>query len=172
MLNSVCLVGNLGADIDLRYSQGNGQAWGTVNLAVNEKYTDNLGNKTQRTHWFRLVMFGKTAEVAANYTSKGARIGIQGKLTTREWEDQNTGQKRSTVEIIVNSLELLGGTNANGNSQGEEPSQGQYGSGNSNRQPQGQSQGQSQGQNRGQQSNRQQPPPNAQHDDYDDDIPF
>jgi single-strand DNA-binding protein len=118
MMNVVTLIGNLGADPKIRYSQS-GQPWGNVNIAVTEKYTDNAGNKQSKTHWFRIVFFGKTADIFAQYTKKGSRVGITGKLVTRQWEDQTSGQKRSVVEIKVDTLELLGTSEPNGNQQGQ-----------------------------------------------------
>jgi len=131
MFNRVMLIGNLGADPDIKFS-GNGTAIANMRLAVNDNRKDASGQTIQNTYWFTAVAFGKTAEVISSYCSKGSKVGIDGKLIQREWED-NSGQKRSSVEIRVDHIELLSGQN-NGQSQG-------------------------QGQGQGQQANRQQPPP-------------
>jgi single-strand DNA-binding protein len=119
MHNVVALVGNLGTDVEIRYSAA-GSPWGTARLAVNDHYNDPQGQKQQKTYWFNIVFFGKNAEIAAQYANKGSKIGVIGKLTERTWEDKE-GNKRSTIEIRVDTLELLGrpegaqqGSGANG----------------------------------------------------------
>lgn len=162
MLNCVSLVGNLGADPELRNSQ-NGTAWTSLRMAVNEFY-----NGEQKTHWFSLTAFGKNAEIICQYCQKGSKIGIVGKLTTREWEDSNSGQKRTNVEIKVDQVELL-----NTQGQGQNQQNGNYqGNGQQNRN-QGQQNRGNQNQNRGnqRQQNNAPPPP----DDFppaNGDIPF
>jgi single-strand DNA-binding protein len=108
MHNVVALIGNLGSDPDIRYTQA-GTAVCNMQIAVSEHYRDPDGQPAKRTHWFRCTAFARTAEIAAQYLHKGSRIGINGSLVQRTWVDQNTGQNRSSVEIRVNQLELLNG---------------------------------------------------------------
>jgi len=123
MLNQVCIAGNLGADPELRYSQA-GLAITNLNIAVNEHYKDGNGEPQKRTHWFRAAAFGRTAEIAAEYLQKGSKVGIAGKLVQRTWQDDQ-GNNRSSVEIRIDQLELLGSGNGNGNQpQGEGRQQG------------------------------------------------
>lgn len=123
MLNQVCIAGNLGQDVELRYTQ-QGLAIANLNLAVNEHYKDGNGEPQKRTHWFRATAFGRTAEIAAEYLKKGSKVGIGGKLVQRSWQDDQ-GNNRSSVEIRIDQLELLGSGNGNGNpSQGEGRQQG------------------------------------------------
>ncbi|MCE5333754.1 MAG: single-stranded DNA-binding protein [Desulfobacteraceae bacterium] len=116
MLNAVCIVGNLGADPEIRYA-ASGTCIANLRIAVNDKRKDQSGNLIEETYWFTATAFGKTAEVCANYTHKGSKIGIQGKLIQRTWQDQS-GNNRSVVEIRVDSLELLGSKE---NNQGQQP---------------------------------------------------
>ncbi len=114
MFNSVAIIGNLGADPDIRYA-ASGTAIANIRLAVNDHRKDQSGNTVQQTYWFTAVAFGKVAEVIANYCQKGSKVGIQGKLVQREWLTDD-GQKRNAIEIRIDSLELLG--SKNGDSQG------------------------------------------------------
>jgi single-strand DNA-binding protein len=158
MHNVVALVGNLGTDVETRYS-ASGSPWGTARLAVNDHYNDAQGAKQQKTYWFNIVFFGKNAEIASTYAGKGAKIGIIGKLTERVWED-NQGQKRSTIEVRVDTLELLGkpgGGQENGGQQNRQPNNGQQ---NRNQQRPPQTQGQTE----------ELPPPPS--DGPDEEIPF
>ncbi len=113
MLNQVCIAGNLGHDVELRYTQ-QGLAIANLNIAVNEHFKDSNGESQKRTHWFRATAFGRTAEVAAEYLHKGSKVGIAGKLVQRTWQDDQ-GNNRSSVEIRIDQLELLGSGNTNGN---------------------------------------------------------
>lgn len=119
MLNQVCIAGNLGQDPELRYTQ-QGLAIANLNIAVNEHFKDSNGESQKRTHWFRATAFGRTAEVAAEYLKKGSKVGIAGQLVQRTWQDQE-GNNRSSVEIRINQLELLGSGNG---SQGDGRQQG------------------------------------------------
>ena len=152
MLNRVIIVGNLGADPDIRYAQS-GTAIANIRIAVNEKRKDQNGETIENVHWFRVTAFGKTAEVIANYTSKGSRIGIDGKLTQRTWEDQS-GNKRESIEIRAEAIELLSPSQQNGQSAGNGSHQRS-----SNPPPPPNGRG------------TPPPPPPASHQ-YDDDIPF
>jgi single-strand DNA-binding protein len=114
MLNSVSVIGNLGQDPDLRYTQ-QGLAVANLNIAVSEHFRDGNGESQKRTHWFRATAFGRTAEIVGEYLKKGSKVGISGQLVQRTWQDDH-GNNRSAVEIRVNQLELIGG-NGNSNQQ-------------------------------------------------------
>jgi single-strand DNA-binding protein len=106
MLNNVTLIGNLGQDPDVRYTQA-GLAITNLSLAVSEHYKDASGESQKRTHWFRATAFGRTAEVAGEYLKKGSKLGISGQLVYRTWQDDN-GNNRNAVEIRISQLQLLG----------------------------------------------------------------
>lgn len=106
-VNKVILIGNLGADPELRYST-NGTPIARFNLATNERVPTSEGGWEDRTEWHRIVAFGKTAENCGNYLSKGRLVYIEGKLQTRQWED-NQGVKRSTTEIVAREVHFLSG---------------------------------------------------------------
>jgi single-strand DNA-binding protein len=114
MLNQVCIAGNLCQDVELRYTQ-QGLAIANLNLAVNEHFKDGNGEPRKRTHWFRATAFGRTAEIAGEYLKKGSKVGIAGQLVQRTWQDQE-GNSRSSVEIRISQLELMGAVNGNGSS--------------------------------------------------------
>lgn len=105
MINSVTLIGNLGRDPEVRYTS-NGTAVVNLSLAVNEFYTQN-DQKQQKTHWIRAVAFQRLAEIIGEYCVKGSKIGIRGQLTSNQWED-NDGKSRTSIEVRVRELELLG----------------------------------------------------------------
>jgi single-strand DNA-binding protein len=111
-VNKVILVGNLGRDPELRYTQ-NGQAVANFTLATSESWTDKSGEKTERTEWHRIVTWGKLAEMCAQYLSKGRTVYIEGRLQTREWEDRD-GNKRQTTEINAGTVQFLGGPRGEG----------------------------------------------------------
>lgn len=99
-LNKVELIGNLGADPELRYLQ-NGGAVANLNIATSESWKDKTtGEKKEQTEWHRVVIFGKLAEVASEYLRKGSKVFIEGSLRTRKWQDQ-AGVERYTTEINV-----------------------------------------------------------------------
>ena len=104
-VNKVILIGNLGADPELRYTP-NGQAVCDVRLATNESWTDKNGQKQERTEWHRIVFWGKPAEIVKQYMSKGQRMYIEGRLQTRSWDDKE-GNKRYSTEIVANDFMFL-----------------------------------------------------------------
>lgn len=98
-INKVILIGNLGADPEVRYMP-NGNAVSNVTLATSDSWKDKqTGQQQERTEWHRVAMFGKIAEVAGQYLRKGSKVYIEGRLQTREWEKD--GIKRYTTEIVV-----------------------------------------------------------------------
>lgn len=118
-VNKVILVANLGQDPEVRTSN-DGNTITTMSVATGESWTDKQGNKIDKTEWHRVVVFGKLAEIAAQYLAKGSKVFLEGKLQTRKWQDQQ-GQDRYTTEIVVDSfdgtLQML--DSRNGQQQGQ-----------------------------------------------------
>ena len=108
-VNKVILVGNLGADPDVRFTASGTQV-AHFNLATSESWQDKNGERQERTEWHRIVLWRRLAEIAAQYIKKGNKVYIEGKLQTRSWDDSN-GQKRYTTEIVAQTLEMLDGAN-------------------------------------------------------------
>lgn len=105
-VNKAILVGNLGRDPELRHTQ-NGQAVVNFTLATSENWTDKSGEKVERTEWHRIVVWGKTGEMCAQYLSKGRTVYVEGRIQTREWEDKD-GNKRYTTEINAQTVNFIG----------------------------------------------------------------
>jgi len=104
--NSVQLIGNLGTAPEVK-NFDNGKSIAKFSVATNESYYNQKGEKVQETQWHNVVAWGKTAEIAGKYLSKGQEIAIEGKLTTRSWDDK-AGVKHYITEIVANELVLLG----------------------------------------------------------------
>ncbi len=110
-LNKVMLIGNLGRDPEIRYSQ-QGLAVVNFSIATSEQWTDkNTGERQEKTEWHRIVVFGKQAEVCGKYLSKGSSIYIEGRLQTRSWEKD--GQTHYTTEVVAGNFQFLGGRSDN-----------------------------------------------------------
>lgn len=105
MINKVILVGRLGADPEIRYTQ-DGAMVTNLNVATNEQWKDKDGEKQQRTEWHRVVTFRKLAEICGNYLSKGSLVYLEGRIQTRSWDDKD-GNKRYTTEIIASTMQML-----------------------------------------------------------------
>ncbi len=105
MVNKVILIGNLGRDPELRYTQS-GTAVATLNMATSRRRKDQDGNYMDETEWHRVVAWAKTAEFCGNYLSKGHKVYVEGRLQTRKWTDQN-GVDRYTTEIVAENLQSL-----------------------------------------------------------------
>ena len=105
MLNRVMIIGRLGADPELRYTQ-TGQAVCSLRVATDESYTDRDGNRVERTEWHIVVAFGKTADHCNQFLHKGSLVYVEGKLSTRKWQDQK-GQDRYTTEIRADRVQFL-----------------------------------------------------------------
>ena len=105
-VNKVILVGHLGADPTLRHTQS-GTPVGQFNLATTERYNDRNGERQERTEWHRVVVWAKLAEICNQYLKKGKQVYIEGRLQTRQWEDQS-GNKRYTTEVVANQMVMLG----------------------------------------------------------------
>jgi single-strand DNA-binding protein len=112
MLNSVTLIGRLGADPDIRYTPS-GAAVANFRIAVNEFWTDQAGEKQERTHWFSCVAWKHLAEIVNQYLSKGSQVGVSGSLRQRTWQT-DSGENRSTVEVVVRDLTMLDGKRREG----------------------------------------------------------
>ena len=141
-INKVIIVGNLGQDPETRYMPS-GSAVTNMTVATNESWKDKqTGEQKERTEWHRVAMFGRLAEIAAEYLRKGSQVYIEGKLRTRKWQDKQ-GNDRYTTEIIADEMQMLGGRSGGGG-----------------------------GQPMSSQSSEPSGPAPAPSDDFDDDIPF
>lgn len=117
-VNKVILIGTLGRDPEMKYA-ANGNAIANLSIATSEQWNDkSTGQKQEKTEWHRVVIFGKLAEVAGQYLTKGSLVYLEGKLQTRKWQDQNTGQDRYSTEVVLSGfdgvMEMLGGGNRQG----------------------------------------------------------
>ena len=104
-LNKVCLIGNLGADPEVR-QVGDGIV-ASLRLATNERYTKRDGTEVDETEWHDLVCWRHLAELAERHLCKGRKIYVEGKLKTRSWADQKTGETKYRTEIVVRELKFL-----------------------------------------------------------------
>ena len=105
-LNKVMLVGNLGADPEVRTING-GQTVANFRIATTDVWTDKSGARQERTEWHRIAAWGKTAEVCGKRLSKGRKVHIEGRLHTHEWDDKETGKKRYSTEIVADRVLFL-----------------------------------------------------------------
>lgn len=117
-VNKVIIVGNLGADPTVRYTAG-GAPVANFNVATSERFNNKAGEREERTEWHRVVAFGKLAEICEKYLKKGKQVYVEGRLQTRQWEDQQ-GQKRYMTEIVAQNMQMLGRVGETG---GDFPSQ-------------------------------------------------
>jgi single-strand DNA-binding protein len=104
-LNKCLIIGNLGRDPEMRYTPS-GQAVTQFTVAVNRNYKDAQGERQEETEWFRVVAWGQQAEFSAEYLRKGAKVFVEGRIQTRQWEGQD-GQKRYTTELVANTIQNL-----------------------------------------------------------------
>ena len=105
-VNKVILLGRLGADPEVRYTN-TGTPVANFNIATSTNFTDKSGEKTERTELHRIVAFGKLGEICGEYLAKGKQVYIEGRLQTRDWEDRD-GNKRKTTEIVAGIMQMLG----------------------------------------------------------------
>lgn len=106
-VNKVILVGNLGADPEMRYMPS-GDPIASLRLATTDGYKDKeSGERKETTEWHRVVMFNRLAEIAGQYLKKGSQVYIEGRLQTRKWTDKE-GQERYTTEIVASEMKMLG----------------------------------------------------------------
>ncbi len=104
-INKVILIGNLGADPEVRYAPS-GTAVASFRLATTEQWTGKDGSKEEKTEWHRIVAFGRLGEVCGEYLHKGKQVYIEGRIQTKAWEDKE-GVKRYTTEIIATTMQML-----------------------------------------------------------------
>jgi single-strand DNA-binding protein len=105
MVNKVILIGNLGADPEIRYTQ-TGTPVATFRIATTEVWKKQDGSKEEQTEWHRIVAFKRLAEICGEYLSKGSKVYIEGKLRTNKWEDRD-GNTRYTTEIVAREMKML-----------------------------------------------------------------
>jgi|SRR5690625_136029 len=105
--NSVQLIGHVGNDPEVQNLES-GSKLVKLRLATNESYRNKEGERVTQTEWHNVVAWNKTAEIIENYVTKGKEIGVNGRLTTRTWEDKD-GNKRYFTEVVCNEVLLLGG---------------------------------------------------------------
>ena len=163
-VNKVILVGNLGADPEVRYMPAGG-AVANITIATSETWRDKAtGEQREKTEWHRVALFGKLAEVAGEYLRKGSQVYIEGQLQTRKWQNQQ-GQDQYTTEVVVQGyngvMQMLGGNRQGGQQKPAQQQQGGWG------QPQQPAQQQQQQQPQDPMPQYNEPPM-----DFDDDIPF
>lgn len=106
-VNKVIIVGNLGADPEMRYLPS-GEAVANLRVATTDSWKDKDGNKQEATEWHRISFFGRQAEVCGQYLKKGSQIYVEGSIRTRKWQGQD-GQDRYTTEIRGDRMQMLGG---------------------------------------------------------------
>ncbi|MCW9037586.1 MULTISPECIES: single-stranded DNA-binding protein [Altibacter] len=104
--NKVQLIGNLGNDPEILTLES-GKKLAKFSIATNESYKNQKGERVTDTQWHNVVAWGKTAEIVESYVTKGKEVAVEGKLTTRSWDDKD-GNKRYTTEVVCNELLLLG----------------------------------------------------------------
>ncbi|MCE2459241.1 MAG: single-stranded DNA-binding protein [Pseudomonadales bacterium] len=162
-VNKAILIGNLGRDPDVRYTQ-DGRAVTNFSIATSEQWRDRTTNEQQeRTEWHRVVCFGRLAEITGEYLRRGSKVYIEGRLQTRSWE--RDGQTHYTTEVVANEMQMLD-SRGGGGGIGRPDDGGGYperGGGSSERE--------------GRDQTRPSPPPSspkpaADSDDFEDDIPF
>ena len=107
MVNRVFLVGRLGRDPEQRFT-ASGTAVTNFSLATDERWKDQSGERQTRTEWHQIVVWGRLAEICNQYLTKGRLVFIEGRLQTRDWEDKD-GNQRRTTEIVASDMKMLGG---------------------------------------------------------------
>ena len=119
-INKVIIVGNLGGDPETRYMPS-GAAVTNLTVATNESWKDKqTGEQKERTEWHKVAMFGRLAEIGAEYLRKGSQVYIEGSLRTRKWQDRD-GNDRYTTEVIANEMQMLGGRGGGSAPMGGDP---------------------------------------------------
>tara|TARA_B100000282_G_C31410542_1_gene344363 strand:- start:104 stop:508 length:405 start_codon:yes stop_codon:yes gene_type:complete len=118
-VNKVIIVGNLGQDPEARFT-AQGTAVTNLSIATNESWKNQEGQIQDRTEWHRVVLYGKMAETASEYMRKGSMVYVEGRLRTKEWEDQNQN-KRKTTEVMCDNFTMLGRRGDNQPSQNNRP---------------------------------------------------
>ena len=174
-LNKVMLIGNLGADPEIRSFQNGGRV-ANLRVATSETWKEkNTGERQERTEWHRVVFFNKLGEIAGEYLKKGSKVYVEGSIRTRKWQGQD-GQDRYTTEIVANEMQMLDGRGGGGDGGGYQNQGGGQPTGYEN---QDYDYGQQGGGQQGGGDQRAKPAGGQQGggfsgpaDDFDDDIPF
>jgi single-strand DNA-binding protein len=118
-VNKVILIGNLGADPDVKYMPS-GDAVANVSVATTESWRDkDSGEQQERTEWHRVVFFRRLAEVVGEYLTKGSQVYVEGRLQTRKWQDRD-GNDRYTTEIRADQMQMLGSRGGGGGAMGSD----------------------------------------------------
>jgi single-strand DNA-binding protein len=110
-LNKVMIIGCLGADPEMRYTPS-GSPVTTLRIAAGRQWRDGSGESREETEWFSVVAWNKLAEICNQYLTKGSRVYIEGRLQTRSWDDQQSGQTRYKTEVIASDMIILDGRSA------------------------------------------------------------
>lgn len=105
MINKAILIGNLGADPEIRYTQAGTQV-ATFSVATTERWKGQDGQMQENTEWHRIVAWGRLAEICGEYLNKGSKVYIEGRIQTRKWQDQN-GNDKYTTEIVAKEMKML-----------------------------------------------------------------
>jgi single-strand DNA-binding protein len=173
-VNKVILVGNLGADPEMRYLPS-GDAIANVRLATTDRYKDKAsGEMKEATEWHRVAFFGRLAEIVGEYLKKGSSVYIEGRLRTRKWQGQD-GQERYSTEIVADQMQMLGGRGGAGGGGGGMGDEGGYSRGEPSERGGGRAMGGGAprgGSGGGGASSRPSAPAGGGLDEMDDDIPF
>jgi len=106
-INKVILVGNLGNDPELRTTP-EGQKVCSFSIATSENWTDKSGQRQERTQWHRITVWGRQAENCAQYLTRGRHVYIEGRISYRQWDDRETGQKKYATDIVAQTVQFLG----------------------------------------------------------------
>lgn len=123
-VNKVIIVGNLGADPEVRYMPSGG-AVTNLSVATSRSWKDKqTGEQKEQTEWHRIVMFNRLAEIAGEYLKKGSKVYVEGSLRTRKWQDQN-GNDKYTTEIVADNMQMLDSRGGAGGGNYQQPSQAQ-----------------------------------------------
>ena len=110
-INKVILIGNLGADPEMRNTAG-GDAVASISIATSSSWNDKQsGEKREKTEWHRVVFFRRLAEVVGEYMKKGSSIYVEGQLQTNSYEDKNTGERKFSTQIVAREMQMLGSRN-------------------------------------------------------------
>ena len=120
-VNKVILLGNLGRDPEVRFTQG-GTPVANFTMATTDRWNDPSGEKKEKTEWHRIVVWGKQAEIAGEYLRKGRPVFVEGSLQTREWTDRD-GNKRHTTEVRAFNIQFLGRADDRGSTPGAAPAE-------------------------------------------------
>ncbi len=113
MVNKVILVGNLGRDPEVR-SLPNGNPVASFSVATSRRFKDRDGNRQEQTEWHNVVCYGRQAEIAGQYLTKGKQVFVEGRIQTRSWDDKSSGEKKYKTEIICDNFQMLGSRGGDG----------------------------------------------------------